>query len=386
MNRPFPASTPQPWLSFCMIVKNEQQNLPRCLASVRSQVDEMIVIDTGSDDNTVEIAQQYGAQVKQFEWCDDFAAARNFAIAQASGQWILTLDADEELVVTSEDWQNHLSLQSEALAYWLPLIDSSQPMTALRALRLFRNLPGLKYEGRYHEQLRYQDKYIKSELVKSLDCLQIVHYGYEENLLLQKNLSRDIPFLEKLRQREALSLLLLLTLANAYLRTDQLEKARECWAEAFERISPNLFSGLLPEETVRLPALLFTLGLDLLHEQEDYETAMLVCRRGLEWFPNYPPLNHLAGSLFKQLGFPLAAIAYFEQCLQMGRDGTYFQREPFDLRFLGVWPAHDLGLAYIEMNRISDAIAAFELALSFDADYLPAQEDLKVAQQKLQQN
>jgi tetratricopeptide (TPR) repeat protein len=356
------------------------------LASVQSYVDEMIVVDTGSEDGTIAIAQQYDAQIKHFQWCDDFAAARNFAIAQASGQWILMLDADEELVMESEDWHQQLILDQSTLAYWIPLTDLHQSMTNLPTLRLFRNLPDLRYSGRYHEQLLYHQQLIPAELIQNARWLKILHYGYEEQLLLQKNLNRDIPLLERVRQQESLSLLLLMTLADTYIRTEQIDKARECWTEAFERISSNLIAGTLPEETVRLPALLFTLGLDLLHEQEDYETAMLVCRRGLEWFPNYPPLNHLAGSLFKQLGFPLAAIAYFEQCLQMGRDGTYFQREPFDLRFLGVWPAHDLGLAYIEMNRISDAIAAFELALSFDADYLPAQEDLKVAQQKLQQN
>jgi tetratricopeptide (TPR) repeat protein len=369
-----------------MIVKNEQQNLARCLASVRSQVDEMIVVDTGSEDGTIAIAQQYGAQIKHFQWCDDFAAARNFAIAQASGKWILMLDADEELVVEFEGWREQLSLEQTALAYWIPLTDLHQAMTNLPTLRLFCNLPDLRYGGRYHEQLLYREQLIPAELTHNAKLLKILHYGYEEQLLLHKNLNRDIPILERVRQQESLSLLLLMTLADTYVRTGQVEKARKCWAEAFERISSSLLTGSLPQETVRLPALLFTLGLDLLHEQEDYETATLVCRRGLEWFPNYPPLNHLTGSLFMQLGFPVAAIAYFENCLQMGRDGTHFQREPFDLRFLGVWPAHDLGSVYMELNRIPEAIAAFELALSFEADYLPAQEDLKIAQQKLQQN
>ncbi|MEP0870528.1 glycosyltransferase family 2 protein [Trichocoleus desertorum AS-A10] len=382
-----PSIPSEPLLSLCMIVKNEQQNLPRCLNSVRSHVDEMIVVDTGSEDGTIAIAQQYGAQIQHFQWCDDFAAARNFAIAQASGQWILMLDADEELVLESDHWREELSLERlQTLAYWIALTDIHQDITDLPTLRLFRNSSDLKYVGRYHEQLVYREQLIPTHLIKKLQSLKILHYGYEEELLLQKNINRDIPLLERVRQQETLSLLLLMTLADTYVRTEQVEKARECWSEAFERISPNLLSGMLPEETVRLPALLFTLGLDLLHEQEDYETTMLVCRRGLEWFPTYPPLNHLTGSLFKQLGFSVAAIAYFEKCLQMGRDGTYFQQEPFDLRFLGVWPAHDLGLTYMEMNQISEAIAAFELALSFEADYSPVQADLEAALQKLHQS
>nr|WP_290226466.1 glycosyltransferase [Trichocoleus desertorum] len=388
MNYSFIPSTAKPVLSFCMIVRNEEQNLSRCLASVRSQVDEIIVVDTGSEDNTVEIAQQYGAQVKQFEWCDDFAAARNFAIAHASGDWILTLDADEELVIESgksEAWQEQLINSSpESLAYWIPLLDAHQPMTTLPTIRLFRNLSELRYCGRYHEQITYQNQYIPTNFIQNLNCLEIRHYGYADDLLIHKNLNRNIPLLERLRQKEPLSLLLLLTLGNAYLRTDQVDKARGCWSEAFERLSPHLLIGELPNETVRLPALLFILGLDLLHEQQDYETAMLVCRRGLQWFPDYPPLNHLTGSLMQELGFPLAAAGYFEQCLTMGRQGLYFQREPFDLNFLTVWPACDLGHAYRELKRFPEAIQAYELALSFQADYEPAQVGLAAAHQKLQ--
>lgn len=379
-------SVSEPFLSFCIIVKNESQNLSRCLASVQAFVDEMIVVDTGSEDDTVAIAQQYGARVSYFSWCNDFAAARNFAIAQASGKWILTLDADEELVVERDDWKDQLALAADTLVFSMPLTDPSQPMTELPALRVFRNLPELRYAGRYHEQLRYQGEYISTHLIQNLEGLKILHYGYEAQLLRQKDLKRNIPLLEEIRQQEELSLLLLLTLGNAYLRTDQLENARTCWAEAFDRIAPNLIAGQIPSETIRLPALLFTLGLDLLHEQKDYETAMLVCRRGLEWFPTYPPLNHLTGSLQWELGFPLAAAAYFEKCLQMGREGSYFRREPFDLQFITVWPAHDLGLVYLQMNQLPQAIAAFELALSFDSNYQPAQEELARAKNLLNQD
>ena len=87
----------KPRLSVCMIVKNEERFLGQCLASVKDIADELIVIDTGSTDRTVEIAREHGAQVGHFEWCNDFAAARNASIAPATGDWILFLDADEEL-------------------------------------------------------------------------------------------------------------------------------------------------------------------------------------------------------------------------------------------------------------------------------------------------
>ena len=82
-------------LSACVIVKNEEKNLPQWLSSMAQLADEMIVVDTGSEDNTKSLAHQAGAKVFDFTWIDDFAAAKNYAIEQASGNWILFLDADE---------------------------------------------------------------------------------------------------------------------------------------------------------------------------------------------------------------------------------------------------------------------------------------------------
>ena len=90
-------------LSLCMIVKNEEQDLPKCLRSVEPVVDEMIVVDTGSTDKTKEIAQAFGAKVYELEWPDSFAEARNYSISKASGQWILVMDADEVLSTRDYD-------------------------------------------------------------------------------------------------------------------------------------------------------------------------------------------------------------------------------------------------------------------------------------------
>lgn len=84
-------------ISLCMIVKNEEALLDKCLSSVHGLVDEIIVVDTGSTDRTVEIAQAHGARIEHFKWCDDFAAARNYSLGFARGEWILILDADESL-------------------------------------------------------------------------------------------------------------------------------------------------------------------------------------------------------------------------------------------------------------------------------------------------
>ncbi len=84
-------------LTASMIVRNEETVLEGCLASIQSLVDEVVIVDTGSTDRSKSIAQAFGARVFDFEWCDDFAAARNEALRWASGEWILYIDADERM-------------------------------------------------------------------------------------------------------------------------------------------------------------------------------------------------------------------------------------------------------------------------------------------------
>jgi tetratricopeptide (TPR) repeat protein len=95
-------------VSLCMIVKNEEKHLARCLHSVKPIVDEIVMVDTGSTDCTKEIGVAFGAHVVDFPWVDDFSKARNFALSQASGDWILVLDADE--ILSARDHENFRKL------------------------------------------------------------------------------------------------------------------------------------------------------------------------------------------------------------------------------------------------------------------------------------
>ncbi|HTB82963.1 MAG TPA: glycosyltransferase, partial [Candidatus Sulfotelmatobacter sp.] len=147
-------SAGNPRISVCLITKNEENFLAQCLRSVRGLASQIIVADTGSTDRTVEIAKEFGAEIYAFPWCDDFAAARNAAIEHASGDWILILDADEELPEAQharllEDIKN-----STKLGFRLPLVNRGQENEGRSFIpRLFRNAPGLFYHGRIHEQL-----------------------------------------------------------------------------------------------------------------------------------------------------------------------------------------------------------------------------------------
>lgn len=368
-----------PFLSLCMIVKNEAENLLRCLSLAQPYVDEMVIIDTGSEDSTPAIAASYGAKVGYFAWKDDFAAARNYALSQATGQWILMLDADEELVVEIENLTQLLRNSSNTLAYVLEyreMIDEEQRTPSYR-ICLFRNLPEFSYVGKYHETLQYQDQNLPSTHLSYLKGLEIKHYGFRPEVVKQKHLTRSIPMLERMRESEGLSIRLLYCLAAMYADVDNMEQAAACSGEIFERLMPNLMTGTPPEDFHFIPCTVFSLGVQAL-QQEDYETTRLLCQRGLEWCPNYPPLNYLTGLLVKNLGFNRGSIAYFEYCLAMAEDGSYYREEPFDLIYMTTGSAFELGCTYEELGETQKAIAAFETALKFDINYLLAKERLNL--------
>ena len=167
-------------LSLCMIVKNEEKNLPVCLKQVKKVVDEIIVVDTGSTDNTVKVAKNLGAKVYFFKWCDDFSAARNESLKHAKGDYIIWLDADDRIRKTEIKKLIKLKKMLPAkkdVAYALKIVSQYQSFTeSCYQMRIFPNLPQLRFEGTVHEQisLSVQRLGLKMEFVD----IEILHLGY----------------------------------------------------------------------------------------------------------------------------------------------------------------------------------------------------------------
>lgn len=167
----------RPSLSICLIAKNEEAHLERCLESVRGLWDDLVVVDTGSTDRTVEIARGFGARLFEFTWQDDFSKARNFCLEQAAGDWILSLDADETIAardhgvirqqMTRADLDAIRATQRHYLARtvigWQPGsggYEEGEPYSGYldtECRRLFRNRPWLRFVNRVHEIVRSID-------------------------------------------------------------------------------------------------------------------------------------------------------------------------------------------------------------------------------------
>ena len=185
-----PPQNLKPRLSVCMITKNEEIFLDQCLKSIQDVADEIIIIDTGSNDQTIQIAHKHGAQIGTFEWCDDFAAARNVSIAQASGDWILILDADEELCIDSVDKIPYLLSQKNVSLYRVAIQNQdSGPRSKTLVPRLFRNIAGLQFIGRVHETILPTLELISRDwgLITPIGDMLLIHHGYTDSIVQSRN-------------------------------------------------------------------------------------------------------------------------------------------------------------------------------------------------------
>ncbi|WP_197029184.1 glycosyltransferase [Alicyclobacillus macrosporangiidus] len=157
-------------VSLCMIVKNEEETLGRCLESVADLVDEIIIVDTGSTDSTKEIARKWTPHVLDFEWIDDFAAARNFSFSHASMEYILWLDADDVLLEPDRQKFLHLKQNLDSAVdvvsmYYHLAFDSEGNVTAsLRRNRLAKRSKGFRWYGAVHEYLAVNGSVLNSDI------------------------------------------------------------------------------------------------------------------------------------------------------------------------------------------------------------------------------
>lgn len=178
-------------ISLCMIVRDEADNLAACLASARSLVDEMIVVDTGSRDRTVAIAQAAGANVQHYTWNHDFAAARNASLRHATGEWIFVLDADEVVQAAAIPALKAATQVSDALVVTFlrqELGDRQVPYS--RVSRLFRRRSDLVFHRPYHELI---DDAVLTILQQELDWrvidlpeVALVHTGYQAEAISRR--------------------------------------------------------------------------------------------------------------------------------------------------------------------------------------------------------
>ena len=234
-------------ISQCMIVKNEEKNIARALSWGKGIVTEQIVVDTGSTDRTVAIAEEMGAKVYHFSWIDDFAAAKNFAIDKAGCEWIAFLDADEYF--SAEDAGKLLNCIERIhdtdyegiLTGWVHLENDGQIIAVQSQIRIFRNLPEIRYVRRIHEYLRVNSQR-SVQMADMVETLSIYHTGYGKAESGKKvGSSRNLRLLQMELNDHPDNYELHGLVANEYVAMDDMEQAEQSYRRSVALMPKEMY-------------------------------------------------------------------------------------------------------------------------------------------------
>jgi Tfp pilus assembly protein PilF len=362
------------WLSVCLIVKNEERFLGQCLASVKGLAHQIVVVDTGSADRTVEIAKEHGAQVHSFAWCDDFSAARNAALEHATGDWVLMLDADEELPLEQHAALRKLLHTPSVISWRLPLQDVGREAEGCSYVRrLYRNAPGLYYAGRVHEQVftSIEERRAEWGLDTRLGDATLRHHGYTKDLTLERDkVGRNLRLLEQAVLETPGDTNLLMNYGLELTRSGRQEEGLRQYRAAFETMAGRPSAQVVPEMREMLLS--------------QFCTQLMAAKRYAEIIKVLTsPLAKLGGGLTASLHFTLGlaqtelkefatAADQFRQCLAK-RDRSALTPVNLEIRKAG--PRHCLALCLEQMGEIGAADEEFRRAIEAEPQARPLRRD-----------
>lgn len=339
-------------LSLCLIVKNEAGNLRRCLSSTYGVVDEIIVVDTGSTDNTCEIAMEFGATVRHFPWSENFSDARNFSLEKATGEWILFLDADEELAKESREALLSLTADNAVEGYFVKIInylgnEGWMETCSDMVFRLFRNRPGYRFRGAIHEQIAdvIMEKNHKA-VFRMAEEIVIIHYGYLDRQIDEKDKkNRNLKLMQKELGQNPENRLLRYHYGVELFRAERYAEAVGELTKVAEGIDPN---------TIYLPKLIRYIVLAYQSAGQP-DKALEVAQQGLRVFPNYADLFYYSGLLYLDLKQYARAGESFQKAISIPEQPIHYAS------FSGVKGFR----AYFYLGHIAEIFLNYEEALKF---------------------
>ncbi len=303
-------------ISQCMIVKNEEKNIERALSWGRSLMWEQIVVDTGSTDRTVELAEKLGAKVFSFPWIDDFSAAKNFAIEQAQGDWIAFLDADEYMTPEDAAKLSQVLNEQEEKRFdgistgWQQLDDEGRIFASGTQIRFFRNQPDIRYRRRIHEQLESKTgRELKiGDVVASLS---IFHTGYQGLAGKAKSSRNRRLILEELEENPQDYEMM------GYLGDECLGDGEQAEAQQWYRRAVKAMPSRLPESDQR-SAVTYSRLLLILTEQEQASGKDVeeVYRQAVKHLPKEADFDYIAGRFYVSCGQAKEAVSCLERALE----------------------------------------------------------------------
>ncbi|MDX6376718.1 MAG: hypothetical protein QOE98_1021 [Gaiellaceae bacterium] len=355
-------------ISLCMIVKDEEEMLPECLASCAAGVDEMIIVDTGSSDRTIEIAESFGATVLHFPWNGSFSDARNHGVDHATGTHILWLDADERLEAEDATLLRALAAQPYREAHWLVetnFTGQEEVGTAANhlALRLWRNRAPYRFSGAIHEQIRISMPIDLPERF-AISKLRIRHYGYLKSRIEERNKhERNLTLLLAELERTPHNAFTHFNLGTEYVAMDDIAKAHEHLERSF-----RLIQGEQGWHEIAYASLLATRLIGVRRRAGDIDGADTLAETLLQVYPTFTDLVFERGLAARERGDLHGAQALFERCLAMGDAPARFAGMVGRGSFLALAA---LSSVAADLGDADGAIARLEESLDRFPAYLP---------------
>ena len=358
-------------LSLCMIVKDEEKNLADCIRSVKPVVDEIIVVDTGSVDDTRKIAEGLGAKVFEFPWCDDFAAARNESIRHATGDYILWLDADDR--ISHEDRQGLQRLKerfpsSKNLTYRLRIINQNIDGEAVvnYQLRIFPNVKGACFEGQVHEQVFPSLNRLGIKVVE--EDVHVLHTGYEDEETSKAKAERNLHILLNSTQERDRTPLEYFHLTQSYFGIKDYDHCLECLDFAMAGGKKEYFYKQL-----------FVMAANCYIQLKKDDLAIKTLRLGITEFPDSGFLHYVLGAALTQLERYEEAIPLLRKAAELGIE---IEGHPVLLNVKSILPYY-YGKSLEGVGRLEEAAGAYKRALEADPSNAGALRELGFLMSKL---
>ena len=351
-----------PTISACLMVRDEEKNLPRCLASISGIVDEIILVDTGSTDGTLKIAENFGCQIYHHPWSDDFSGMRNKTLEYATGGWCLIIDADEQLNTFDDNILRKAVQHPENSGYHFMVtnvMDGGQNATA-PSIRLFQNRKGFHYEGIVHNQLIITG-------VLPMTKIRMYHYGY--------NLSPE-DAQKKYLQRSALMRKQIAANPNEPFPHYNLARMHllgkyyaEAKAESLETIRILKERGAVLRDSV-MATIYHSLFLACFY-LKDYSTPVAPLMELRNEFPEYLDIHFDLATLYAMLDYPELAK---ESCALFLRWRAFYRSESWHFQTEVMTAENEgqlhyyLGCMYVRLGDVRTARSRLELAAQMEPE------------------
>lgn len=338
-------------ISLCMIVKDEEKFLDGCLKSVQGLVGEIVIVDTGSSDRTLEIARRYHARIFSVNWQNDFAAARNFALKQCRLPWILYLDADERLEPRYHASVLQAVKKNETDAYYIkvhsPVSRRLGNIPHIQSYpRLFRRLPGVRFEGKIHEQI--SPSLIRANArFQNLD-VTIDHLGYnQEDEIIEQKINRNLHYLREQLKNEPRNAYVYFQLGQTLILNNKFEEGVGCLQQALDL-------KMLPDN---LTATVWLILANIDYEEKRYDDALIKIENALR----IAPKQRLGYFLKSEC---LAYLTRYDEALEAIGQLERYAEESFsdisiDKSFDKFLISQRKGLYHFNRERFEEAFEAF---------------------------